>query len=206
MKMTGSASLRAEPARVFAALQDPEVLAEAVPGCEQLEPTGDGRYRLAVTGTLASVTGTYDGEVRLDVQPPELLSVQGRLSGAPGAVDGTVLMVLAAAEDGGTELSYDVDVTVAGMLAGVGQRLLLSAVRRVLAEFYAGIDQAVSGAAERTSAAAVTPQASGTVYPTAARERGRPDAGALLLAAAAGAVIALVGVGIGRRLRRLAAR
>ena len=50
---------------VWQALNDPAVLVRTIPGCERLEVTGPDRYRIVVSAGVASIKGTYAGEVAL---------------------------------------------------------------------------------------------------------------------------------------------
>lgn len=201
MKVSGEALLHVPPDRVYTALNDPVVLVRTIPGCESLEALGDDRYRVSVTAGVASVRGTYDGEVSLTEQrPPESFVLHAKGSGAPGTVDATVRVALAAA-DGGTRLTYDADAVVGGMVGGVGQRMLASAARRLAGDFFAAVEADVS---EPHGAMAPTgsDQTATTVYRAPARERRPAAVPELLAAAAAGAAIALAGVAVGWRLGR----
>lgn len=208
MKVSGDALLRATPDRVYAALNDPAVLVRTIPGCESLEALGGDRYRATVTAGVASVRGTYDGEVALSEQrPPESFALLATGSGAPGTVDATVRVTLAAA-DGGTRLAYDADAVVGGMVGGVGQRMLASASRKMAAEFFSAVDAALAAPAELSErSGAMEPSGSdksavGAVYRAPARERRTADAAGIVAAALAGAAIALAGVALGWRLTR----
>lgn len=213
MRVTGNATLVAEPGRVFAMITDPAAVAGSIPGCEALDQIDADRCRLSVTGRLASVSGTYEGEVRVTQRrQAQLLVLHGQLVGAPGSVDATLRLTMAEGERG-CVLGYDVDLTAGGKLAGVGQRLLQGAVRRAFDQWLAQLDAALAvpeplpGDEPATVApTVVTGAVRGTVYRTPNYEPYRRDAAALLVAAAVGAAIALVGVGIGWRLRRLATR
>ncbi|MBO0828486.1 MAG: carbon monoxide dehydrogenase subunit G [Streptosporangiales bacterium] len=201
MKVSGDASLQATPDRVYAALTDPAVLVRTIPGCESLEALGDDRYRASVTAGVASVRGTYDGEVSLAEQrPPESFVLHAKGSGAPGTVDATVRVGLAAA-DGGTRLSYDADAVVGGMVGGVGQRMLASAARRLAADFFAAVDVDLSEP-HRAMAPSGSDEPATTTYRAPARRRRPATAPGLLAAAATGAAIALAGVAVGWRLGR----
>ncbi|HEX6444077.1 MAG TPA: carbon monoxide dehydrogenase subunit G [Streptosporangiales bacterium] len=208
MKVSGDALLHATPDRVYSALNDPAVLVRTIPGCETLEALGDDRYRATVTAGVASVRGTYDGEVSLSEQrPPESFALRATGSGAPGTVDATVRVTLAAA-DGGTRLSYDADAVVGGMVGGVGQRMLAGAAKRTAAEFFAAVDAELTAPAELSgSQGAMAPSEpdkspAGAVYRAPARQRQPADAAALVAAAVAGGVLALAGVALGWRLAR----
>ena len=70
MKVSGTATLNAPPERVWAALNDPAVLVRTIPGCEQLEAVGTDRYRMTVTAGIASIKGSYLGDVELADHEP----------------------------------------------------------------------------------------------------------------------------------------
>src|SRR6185437_11457698 len=71
MKVSGAATLHAPIDEVWKALNDPAVLVRTIPGCERLEPTGPDSYRMVVTAGVASIKGTYSGQVALtDQQEP----------------------------------------------------------------------------------------------------------------------------------------
>lgn len=207
MKVVGDARLSATRSLVSSTLADPAAMSRAIPGCGRWERVGVHRYRVSVTAAVASVDGTYDGEVWLEERPePDSWVVRASGRGASGTVDATVLLRLAAEDDGTTLLSYDADVTVGGMLGGIGQRMLVSAARRLADAFVAGIEQQLSRPTDdaepaRQWSGAATPSATSTGSAGATRDARRT--GELLAAAVGGAAIAVVGVQLYRRLRRL---
>jgi carbon monoxide dehydrogenase subunit G len=146
MRIAGNATLHAPVEAVYAALQDPRVLVRTIPGCERLEQVGEDAYSMTVTAGVASVRGTYAGDVRLtDQRAPNGFVLRASGSGAPGTVSADVAVDLAPGEDGTTVLSYDADAVVGGMLGGVGQRLLSSVARRTAGEFFTAVDQVLAG-------------------------------------------------------------
>jgi uncharacterized protein len=141
MKISGSATLHAPPAEVWKVLNDPAVLARAIPGCEQLEAMGPDSYRLTMTTGVASIQGTYTGEVSLaDRQEPTSSRLAVNMVGAPGALNATVLVLLVPSANGSTEVTYAADATPDGMIASVGQRLLASTAKKLASEFFASVD------------------------------------------------------------------
>jgi carbon monoxide dehydrogenase subunit G len=146
MRIAGNATLHAPVEAVYAALQDPRVLVRTIPGCERLEQVGEDAYSMTVTAGVASVRGTYAGDVRLtDQRAPNGFVLRASGSGAPGTVSADVAVDLAPGEDGTTVLSYDADAVVGGMLGGVGQRLLSSVAKRTAGEFFTAVDQILAG-------------------------------------------------------------
>jgi uncharacterized protein len=85
VRISGTANVAAPRAPLWDALQDPAVLARTLPGCESLEVVGEDHYKATVTAGVASVRGTYQGQVRLsDKQPPGPASSRSRARARPG--------------------------------------------------------------------------------------------------------------------------
>jgi carbon monoxide dehydrogenase subunit G len=147
MKVAGTATLHAPVEEVWRALNDPSVLVRTIPGCQQLEETGADAYRMTITAGVASIKGTYAGTVRLsDQDPPGSFVLRAQGAGAPGTVDATVHVTLAAESDGETRLDYDADAVVGGPVGGVGQRVLVGVAKKTAGEFFAAVDGVLTGA------------------------------------------------------------
>lgn len=196
MKVTGEAVLHAPAERVWQALQDPAVLVRTLPGCERLETTGPDSYAMVVTAGVASMRGTYSGEVKLrDHQPPDSFVMSASGAGSPGTVS-TEVQVRLAEQEGVTTLRYDADAVVGGMIGGVGQRMLASVAKKTAAEFFANVDAVLTGVAP--AAVAEAAQRPGVfVAPTRVAARAGYLTGAVV-----GALIALAGVVVGGLLGR----
>jgi carbon monoxide dehydrogenase subunit G len=146
MRLAGNATLHAPVEAVYQALKDPRVLVRTIPGCERLEQVGEDAYAMTVTAGVASVRGTYAGDVRLtDQRAPHGFVLRASGSGAPGTVSADVAVELAAGDDGTTVLSYDADAVVGGMIGGVGQRLLSTVAKRTAGEFFTAVDEVLAG-------------------------------------------------------------
>ncbi|MGW2144645.1 SRPBCC family protein [Nonomuraea bangladeshensis] len=217
MRVAGSAVIGVQKERLWAALQDPAVLVRTIPGCERLEETGPGAYRMTVNAGVASIKGVYQGEVVLtEPVPCEGFTLRARGQGAPGTVEATVQLRLSEADGaGGTRVDYDAEAVIGGMIGGVGQRMLGSVAKRTAGEFFSAVEQhlcaAPAGAAAPVLAemvpaetAAGVPRA-GAVYerppkPGAAHTTTRPWV--MLASFGTGAGVALAGVAVGWLLAR----
>jgi uncharacterized protein len=146
MRIAGTATLHAPVETVYQALRDPAVLVRTIPGCERLEEVGEDAYAMTVTAGVASVRGTYAGDVRLtDHRAPHGFVLRANGSGTPGTVSADVTVDLTPGQDGTTELTYNADATVGGMLGGVGQRLLTTVAKRTAGEFFTAVDELLTG-------------------------------------------------------------
>lgn len=204
MKVTGGATLHAPIAAVWAALTDPATLAQAIPGCERLAATGPDTYDLTVTAGVGTITGTYTGQIRLaDQQRPASLLLQANGSGAPGTVSTDVRVLLADDGSGATQLSYDADAAIGGMIAGVGQRMLAAVAKRQAAQFFTTLDDLLTGGPAAAAAGPATEPA-GTTWerPPAAASPGLPRPGSFGQGVLVGAGVALAGVVAGGLIAR----
>jgi carbon monoxide dehydrogenase subunit G len=213
MRVSGTATLHAPVERVYAALNDPAVLVRTIPGCERLERVAEDAYKMTVTAGVASVRGTYAGDVRLSRQdPPRGFVLEASGAGAPGTVTADVQVRLAPGEDGTTELTYDADAVVGGMVGGVGQRMLVGVAKRTAGEFFAAVDGVLTGAAPAAEAEPAAGQApAAAAAPAVFTAPPRPAAaglpgGELAAGVVLGAAAALLGVLVGGWVARRAAR
>ena len=145
MKVSGTATLTAERAAVWAALNDPAVLVATIPGCRRLETIGTDTYAMTVAAGVGSIKGVYDGEVRLtDQEHPGSFRMHAQGSGAAGTIGAQVAVTLTEAPGGGTALTYDADAVVGGMIGGVGQRMLTGVSKRMADEFFGNVERLIS--------------------------------------------------------------
>jgi carbon monoxide dehydrogenase subunit G len=219
MRIAGNATLHAPVEAVYEALRDPRVLVRTIPGCERLEQVGEDAYQMTVTAGVASVRGTYDGDVRLtDHRAPHGFMLRASGSGAPGTVSADVAVELSQGDDGTTVLSYDADAVVGGMIGGVGQRLLSGVAKRTAGEFFTAVDQVLAGGVEEPAAAPPAPASeveaparpgAGGAGPRVYRAPARPattPGGSFAAGVALGAAAALLGAMVGGYLARRASR
>jgi hypothetical protein len=212
VNITGTAIMHAPAGQVWAALTDPAVLARTIPGCERLEPAGPDSYRFTVTAGVASVRGTYTGEVALSQQrEPTSLVLTARCAGGPGTVATSIHITLTPA-GATTQIGYDADAAVSGLIASVGQRMLASVAGRLGAEFFTSVDQVLTGNADQVltgnGAAPAEPAPLAVPGPTEVPAMGPTTGGtaapAFLGGALVGAAATAAGVAIARLIGRRA--
>jgi carbon monoxide dehydrogenase subunit G len=144
VKISGSYALPLSQERAYQIMQDPKVLAQAIPGCEELEKTGENEYRMKMKMVLASLSGVFEGRVKITDQiPPSSFRLIVEGSGRPGFVKGDGLLKLSAA-DTSTEVSYEGDAQVGGTIAAVGQRLLDGTAKIMIRRFFEKLAEVAS--------------------------------------------------------------
>jgi carbon monoxide dehydrogenase subunit G len=136
MKVSGEYAVPAPPEAAYGLLQDPEVLARCMPGCDELVRIGDNEYRMKMKMALASISGLFSGTVRIaDPNPPASFRLVVEGSGKIGFVKGEGMLNLAGEADG-TKVAYDGEVQVGGTIAAVGQRLLDATAKMIIKKFF----------------------------------------------------------------------
>ena len=134
MRITGSYTIDAPREQVWEALNDIDILARVVPGCERLEQVGDHEYEGTVKIGIQAIKGTYSGRIRLvDLRVPEHYTLIASGRGGSSVIDGTGSVDLT---DQGSQtlLNYGGEATIGGTLASVGQRLIEGASKKLLAQ------------------------------------------------------------------------
>ncbi|MCS6779898.1 MAG: carbon monoxide dehydrogenase subunit G, partial [Geminicoccaceae bacterium] len=124
--MTGEYRIPAPRRRVWEMLNDPDVLAKALPGCESLQKISDTELQARIKAKVGPVSATFAGKVGLtDLDPPAGYTITGEGSGGvAGFVKGAAKVHLL--EDGpeATVLKYEAKAEVGGKLAQIGSRLI----------------------------------------------------------------------------------
>ena len=149
MEITGEYEIAAPREAVWAALNDPEVLARCSPGCDSREQTRDTTFAAKVTAAVGPVKAKFNTRLSLeDLNPPESYRLVGESKAAAGFGKGTAEVRLEAVE-GGTLLRYSADFKVGGKLAQVGSRLVVGATRKTADDFFSAFSSAVDPGATK---------------------------------------------------------
>lgn len=143
MKVDSTYEIQAPRERVYAALIDPEVLKQAIPGCQSLERIGENLYKATLKAGVGAIKGTFEGEVRLeDMRPPEHYRIVVQGKGAVGFAKGSADFDLEE-KDGGTLIRYSGEMQIGGTIAGVGQRMIQGAAKMMASQFFAKLEAEV---------------------------------------------------------------
>jgi carbon monoxide dehydrogenase subunit G len=160
--MSGEYRIEAPRQKVWDALNDPEILKQAIPGCEEINRLSDTEMTAKVVAKVGPVKAKFTGEVTLsDLDPPNSYRISGEgKGGAAGFAKGGANVRLASDGDA-TILSYDVDATVGGKLAQLGARLIDGTAKKMAGEFFSNFAEIVSERPAPEAAAAPAATAAG---------------------------------------------
>lgn len=149
MQMNDSQRIPASKEKVWAALNDPEILKQCIPGCQSLEMSSPTEMTATVVLKVGPVKATFGGKVTLsDLDPPNSYRIQGEGSGGiAGFAKGGATVTLVSESADVTILTYAVDAQIGGKLAQLGGRLIDATSRKLAAQFFASFGEAVGNTA-----------------------------------------------------------
>ncbi len=158
MQMNDIQRVPASKAKVWAALNDPEILKRCIPGCQSLVMTSPTEMTATVVVKVGPVKATFSGKVNLsELDPPNSYRIAGEGSGGvAGFVKGGATVKLEAESADATNLQYVVDARVGGKLAQLGGRLIDSTAKKLAEEFFQNFAAALTPPEMRESGAAAT--------------------------------------------------
>lgn len=145
MEVRGEHRFGAPRAAVWAALHDPAALQAAIPGCDALTEVAPDCYDVALTFGLATVSGSFAGNITIeDIEPGRALRVLAT-GGGSGPLSGRISASLADDREG-THLSYIAELDAPGAAGRLGGPLIGGAVKMIAARFLEAIDAKVDPA------------------------------------------------------------
>ncbi len=154
MDMTGERRIPAPRARVWEALNNPDVLKASIPGCESMEKLGENELKATAAVKIGPIAARFTGKVQLlDLDPPNSYRIEGEgQGGVAGFAKGGAGVRLA--DDGdGTLLTYDVKAQVGGKIAQLGARLIDATAKQMADAFFNNFSKAVTDAEPQPVAA-----------------------------------------------------
>lgn len=144
MELKDEVTINAPKDVVYAALNNPEILRQSIPGCEELIKHSDTELEALVVLKVGPVKAKFRGTVTLDTAgAPDQFSLTGQGNGgAAGHAKGGADVTLEE-EDGKTILKYDAKAEIGGKLAQLGSRLIQSTAKKLASKFFAKFAEVV---------------------------------------------------------------
>lgn len=152
MEMSGQTTLNASQADVWAALNDPGILKQAIPGCEALDMTSETDFSASVVLKVGPIKAKFLGRVTLsDIIPLEGYTITGQgQGGIAGFAEGGATVRLEALDSTHTVLHYEVQAKVGGKIAQLGARLIDSTAKKLAGQFFDRFGELVSSTPEES--------------------------------------------------------
>jgi hypothetical protein len=172
MDLTGEYRIPASREAVWKALNDPEILKQAIPGCESIDKISDTEMTAKVTARVGPVKASFTGKVTLsDLDPPNGYKISGEgQGGVAGFAKGGAEVRLKPDESGaGTILTYTATAAVGGKLAQIGSRLIEGTSKQMADQFFGKFAEIVAASAAPAGATAESSPAPLAVAPPPAK-------------------------------------
>jgi carbon monoxide dehydrogenase subunit G len=146
MKLAEERHIAAAPSVVWAAMLNPEVLKQCVPGCESLTGNPADGFEAVVVQKVGPVKARFTGKVTLsDIVEGRSLRIAGEGQGGVAGFAKGGANVTMAEQDGGTLLSYEVDASVGGKIAQLGSRIIDGFAKNMAGQFFDRFQNAIEG-------------------------------------------------------------
>ncbi len=144
MKLSGSYQINLSKEKVWEALNDPEILKKAIPGCEEFKKNSDTEFTATATNKIGPFNASFTGDIELtDLNPPNSYKITGSGNSPVGFASGEATVKLEDNE-GGTNLVYEVEANVGGKIAQVGSRLIDMTAKKMADIFFGKFSELIS--------------------------------------------------------------
>ena len=136
MKLSGSYQINLSKQKVWEALNDPEILKKAIPGCEEFKKNSDTEFTATATNKIGPFNASFTGDIELkEINAPNSYIIEGSGNSPVGFASGSAKVTLEDSDEG-TKLSYSVEANVGGKIAQVGSRLIDMTAKKMADIFF----------------------------------------------------------------------
>ena len=144
MKLTGSYKINLEKQKVWEALNDPEILKQSIPGCEEFKKNSNTEFTATATNKIGPFNASFTGDIELkNINAPNSYVIEGSGNSPVGFASGSAQVKLEDSE-GGTKLTYEVEANVGGKIAQVGSRLIDMTAKKMADIFFGKFSELIS--------------------------------------------------------------
>ena len=144
MKLSGSYQINLEKQKVWKALNDPEILKQSIPGCEDFKKNSATEFMATATNKIGPFNATFTGDIQLkDINAPNSYTIEGSGNSPVGFASGEAKVKLEDSENG-TKLIYEVEANVGGKIAQVGSRLIDMTAKKMADVFFGIFSELIS--------------------------------------------------------------
>ena len=145
MDINGEFEIPVGRQQVWEALNDLEVLAQCIPGCESIERQSETEMLAKMKAKIGPVKARFESRILLsNLDPPQSYTISGEGKGGPAGFGKGSADVTLSESDGNTTLRYSATLQVGGKLAQVGSRLVGGAARKIADDFFGKFAEVVA--------------------------------------------------------------
>lgn len=142
MLLNGTHKLNASPNIIWDKLMDTEILAKIVPGISKLVKLADNEFEAISEIKLGPVSGKFSGGLTLtNIQEPSRFTLNVTQNSKIGNADAEIKINLFDLGNSQTELSFEGDAKLSGLLARTGQRVLSGVANSLTKQFFENFEE-----------------------------------------------------------------
>lgn len=142
MELTGKHIVNAASSKIWSMLMDIDILAKIVPGISRLEKTGDNNFKSILEIKLGPVNSSFTGNLQMEeITEQEGFTLKVAQNSKIGNASGNIKINLLPVDDEKTEIAFNGEVKLSGLLAGMGQRIMGSVANTLTKQFFANLEK-----------------------------------------------------------------
>ena len=141
MELNGKHNVEADPATLWKMLMDIELLPKIVPGISKLEKTGENTYKSTLEVKFGPVSGEFSGDMQMeDIREQNAFTLKAQQHNKIGTVNSIMKIELTPITSNETEVGFNGEVTVKGMISMMGEKVLKTVADMLTKQFFANLD------------------------------------------------------------------
>ncbi|MEM0134802.1 MAG: SRPBCC domain-containing protein [Thermoplasmatales archaeon] len=125
MEFKGEFEVRAEKHEVFSFISDIQKVTSIIPDVLHIEGINDNSSKLIVKAGQSAIKGKFNLllEIKNRVED-QSVEISARGAGTTGSIDINAVYIFSSFENGSTSVKWNVNLTVGGMVATMGSRII----------------------------------------------------------------------------------
>jgi len=137
MELHGEQLIRAPRHRVWDALNDTQILAKCIPGCEELNKLSNTETDVRLMAKIGPVRARFSGRMLMsDIVAPTSCTLAFEGSGGVAGTANGKSRVSLESEGESTRLRYSVNAALGGKLGQIGGRLVDASAKKLADDFF----------------------------------------------------------------------
>ncbi len=141
MELKGRRTVTATPARLWSMLMDTNTLSKIIPGIAKLEKTGANSYQSILEIKMGPVSTSFTGDAQMeDIVDQKKFNLNMQQANKMGNVSSIMGVELKAVNATETEVVFEGEIRVTGLLASMGQKILSGVANMLTNQFFANLD------------------------------------------------------------------
>lgn len=145
MQLTGKQVLNAPPSTLWQMFMDTDTLAKVIPGISRLERLSENSFKSVLKIRIGPVSGSFSGNLQLeDIVELKSFTLKVQQNSKIGNANAVIKINLYPVDDTKTEVEFDGDAKLSGLLASMGQRLLSGVANTLTRQFFSNMEKELS--------------------------------------------------------------